>query len=534
MDSNFNPDAYLAQKSAPVFDPDTYLAEKTAPDEGALVAAGRGALRNFPGAQQLAAAAAPINPFSEKKNYSDEMQHLNEAAEASKAAHGVAYGTGAVAATAAPLLIPGVGAALESAPFIGNAALGALSAASDVNLTKPTVGDFASVGGQALMAGGIGAGLHGVGKLLGRTAAPVEKAAIEAAEKTVPAAEEMAAAAPAPKIEPKASIAGIAVPSKKVASDFTPNAQRVYASTLAGGLGGTPRQLMRIFGKENPVEALNRIGNWMDTAGPKGTSLHGLLDRPGELLEKVDLVHERSGKTIGDIIDRIGDSQKFKMRAPVGENVKLGQGMIDREGLMHELRDFALNTADPTTEARINKLISTADRLDSKPISDFRMLQQLKEMTGKQIAKDAEMSPVYGALADRMNRVVDAYGQSINNPELLAAYNKAKLDFHNASRLLPMLRYVEAREVAGGPAGHFSLRGLLSTIVNAGTDVVGLPPVEQLGKNAKLKAAPIIRNIVNTKPKSVPSNAPAVSGKLTSVAAQELANALQSKYGKEK
>jgi hypothetical protein len=491
------------------------------PDEGALAAAGRGALRNFPGAQQLAAAAAPINPFSDKQDYSSEMEHLTQAAETAKGQHPVAYGAGATAGTLAPLAIPGVGEGLEAAPFLGNAALGAAQAASDVNLTKPTAADAAQVGGNALLAGGMGKAFSGLGKLFAKGAEPAaeagEEAAAPIAEEAVPKAAPVAPAAPS--ATPPKDIAGVAVPSKVTAPNFRPSAQRVYASQLAQGLGGTPRQLMKVFGKENPVQALNNLGEWMDTAGPGGKSLHGLLDRPGELLSKISTIHETSGQTIGDIIDKVGASSP--------PAAVLGHPLVEGGELAEELKDFALNTADPATEARILKLGKTLDHLGTQNVTDFEALQQIKEMAGKQIAKDPEMAQVYGSLADRMNKLVDSYGQSINNPELKAVYDKAKLDYHNSSRILPMLRYVEGRELVGGPAGHFSLRGLLSTIVNVAS-MGQVPPVEQIGKNIALKTAPAVRAMANTRPTFT---APKGAGGAT---AQALSNFLTSKYGKEK
>jgi len=542
---NLDP-ALFSEKPAP--DDSQLFSESPAPvEQSPLESAARGALRNFPMAQQAAAMAAPINPFSDKPTYGAELEHLTKKAEEGKAQNEKSYMTGAALGTLGPLAIPVAGEAMGA----GEAALGAADIASgagalggglnsaaqslsDVNLNKPTPREL-------LEAGISGAGGAMLGKAFeaSKAAAPIAKGVSEAAAPAVEeAAAPIAAAAAekaAPKVAPAAApgaekVGGIAVPNKHVAPDFTPSAERIYASNVAQGFGGTPRQLMRIFGKEDPVKTLNEIGKWMESAGPGGKSLHGLLDRPGELLDKVTRIQEKSGEAIGDIIKKVSPE------------------IADRElgaGVMADLMEFAQNTADPATEARINKLIATADKLDGKGVAPFEMLQQIKGMAGKQIAKDPEMSQVYGSLADRMTNLVNQHGATIKDAALKEVYDRAKQDYHYSSRILPMLRYAEARELVGGPAGHHTLRGLLSTIFNMAAGISGLPPVEQLAKNVQLKTAPAVRSIVNAGSKARMAAMPAASEAaktapgpgnniLTRAAQLELANALQSKFGNKK
>lgn len=490
--------------------------------------AARGALRNIPLAQQAAATVAPINPWSDKATYGAELQHLTDAAETGKAQNPGAYYTGAAAGTLAPLLIPGVGEVAEAARGAGMAG-GAINAAaqsvSDVNLTKPTGRDVENTALSAVLGGALGKVFGGAKP--GVSGAAEDAAPAAATEAAAPAAAESPLATVAQQAIPMPSLPAqapaaprMAIPiARQAAPDFVPSADRIYASNLAQGMGGTPRQLMKVFGKKDPVSSMVKIGNWMETAGPKGTNLNGLLDRPGELLEKVDSIHDSSGKVIGGIIDKMGAG-----------------AALDRPGLEMELFDFAQKTADPATEARIMKLISTSENLGKKGLNDFDILQQVKGMAGKQIAKDPEMSEVYGHLADRLSDLVDAHGAALKDPALTQAYTKAKLDYANSSRLLPMLRYAEAKDLVGGPAGHHTLRGLLSSIFNMGTAMTGLPPAEQLGKNVMLKAAPVARGVVNAAAgarAALPGAAAAAGGGALSRAAQlELANALQSKFGK--
>lgn len=485
-------------------------------DVGATEAAARGALRNIPFGQQVAAGIAPINPFSEKKTYGEELKHLTEQAEAAKKARPGAYGAGAVAGTVAPLLIPGVAPAMAAsmpAAIASNAALGAAQSLSDANL-----GDLSKENIQeAAIGAGIGGVLGGAGKALMPAARAIPKAI--PTPQAAPVAEQVARegieAAAAP-IQQAKGVAGLAVPNRAVAPDFSPSAERIYASNIAQAWGGTPRQLMKAFGKRDYVKSLNEVGAWMEKAGPEGTSLHGMLDRPGELVSKVAEINKNAGKTIGGIIEDMG---------PVTN--------INRPQFRNELREFAQATADPDTEARIVKLIKSSDHLSKKGISDFEMLQQIKKMAGKQIAKDPEMSEVYGFLSDKMTSLVDEYGTAVKSPELRALYGQAKTDYHQSSRILPILRYAEAKDVTGGPGGHHTMRGLLASIYNMAMETVGIPDPKQIARNLYYKAAPVSKSLVGAGEKARAALPNARPGAALSPAAQmELVNYLQSQYNK--
>ena len=524
------------------------------PDEaseapGAVESFGRGLLRNIPLGQQAAAAIAPINPWSDKKDYSGEMAHLTDAAEQAKAQNGGAYYTGAAAGTLLPLAIPGVGEALEAAPIKGNAALGAIQGVSDADVVK----NPGQAAGNAAIGGGIGAIMGQLGKYFaGAKGAPVGDVpapaapAVEAATEAAPIAEASPAVEAAPQATPRpaqkvgAQIDGTNVPEgKKVAADFVPSADRIYASNLAQGMGGTPRKFMGIFGKQDPVQSLVKIGNWMETAGDGGKPISGLLDRPGELLHKVDEIHASSGKVIGGIIDKLGT-----------------EGDVDTQRLLTELQDFSDKTADPATAGRIDRLVATTQRNLEKGIGDFDSLQEIKGMAGKQLKKDPEMAEVYGHLADMIESHVNQLGASMKDPAMAQAYAKAKLDYTNTSRLLPILQYGEWKDIVGGPAGHHTLRGLLGNIFNMASAMTTGTTPEQLVQNSMLKAAPIARSVANAGAgaktavanavapvvrAAVPTairNAPSVFGKQAAQlvgansAQKELADYLQSKFGK--
>src|ERR1700743_1540528 len=139
---------WQAPDTDPIVNPGGWKAPDTdpiAPQIGPVEAAGRAALNNFPFAKQGAAALAPINPLADKSNYSDELEHLTQEAQQAKVQNPKAYGAGAVLGAGAPLAIPFVGEAMEAAPLATNAALGAASGMSDIDLKK-NLGEAAKQG----------------------------------------------------------------------------------------------------------------------------------------------------------------------------------------------------------------------------------------------------------------------------------------------------------------------------------------------------------------------------------------------------
>ena len=479
------------------------------PAQSMMESAGRGALRNFPLAQQAAAAAAPYNPLSEHPTYGAELQHLTHAAEQGKAQNPKAYGAGAVAGTLAPLAIPLVGEGLEAAPILANAGLGAAQNISDTNLVEQPGKAAAEIGVGGVIGGGFGA----AGKYL----AGANKAAVPAAEAATPIAESeqaMAARAFGKPNPDLTNIGGRAIPNKPVAPDYVPSAERTSASMISQGLGGTPRQQLKLYIGKDPVQALNEIGDWMSTAD-NGKSVVGLMDRPGELLGKVQQIHDNSGKAIGSIIDKV---------APTSQ--------ANAVEITKKLQALANESYDEKAEYAIGKLIKRlGDSMEEDGSIDFKALQKIKGSFGKAAktaghdTAGAAVRQAYGELAQYMNETVEQFGTLVKDPGLLAAYNKAKLDYKNASNLLPILRYQESKELIGGPGGHFSLRGLLGTLV--GTVI---PSPTHVVRNALLKSAPGVKSAMQT---AAPIAGP-ISNRLPQAAQMELTNALESRFGKKK
>ena len=125
---------------------------------GQLESFGRAAANNFPLAPQAIAGGESLLGSGD---YSKNLADWNAKAAAAKAANPITYGAGAVAGAAAPLLIPGVGEALEASPIAGNALYGAANAVSNKDLSKDVGGTLkdAAIGGGlgAATAGAVGA-----------------------------------------------------------------------------------------------------------------------------------------------------------------------------------------------------------------------------------------------------------------------------------------------------------------------------------------------------------------------------------------
>jgi hypothetical protein len=516
--------------TAPAPDDSHLFSEEPAPPvQSWLESAARGALRNVPLAQQAAAAIAPVNPFSDKWTYSEELAHLTDAAEQGKAQNPKSYYSGAAAGTLAPLLIPGAGEVAMAARGAG-AAGGALNAAaqslSDVNLTKPTGRDVANTAMSAALGGVLGE-MFGGSKAAPAIAEEAENAvapaaASVAAPEAVPDAVKAVApsAVPTPQVPPR-----FGTTQKPVAADFVNPQERASASMIAQGLGGTPRQQLKLYIGKDPVQVLNEIGTWMKTAD-NGKSIAGVLDRPGALLGKVQSIHDSAGKAIGDMIEKVSP----------GANVDGGALAFQLDKLLDE-------TYDANAEHAILKLQTQLQKLETDGRLDFEALQKIKSSFGKQ-AKAAghdmagsSVKQAYGVLSQYMNDAVDQFGANIKEPGMLSDYTKAKIDYKNASNLLPLLRYQEAKELIGGPAGHTTMLGLLEKIAHQGSMALGATPPDQMVKNALLKAGTAMSPAAvvpgaeaAAAPAARAAVRPAIQNGLNQAAQLELANSLESKF----
>lgn len=109
----------------------------------------RAAANNFPLAPQAIAGLS-------EGDYSKNLADWNQKAAEAKEANPKTYGAGAVTGALAPMAIPGVGAALKSAPVAGNAIFGAANAISNIDLSQRPEEALKQGAKGALLGAGIG------------------------------------------------------------------------------------------------------------------------------------------------------------------------------------------------------------------------------------------------------------------------------------------------------------------------------------------------------------------------------------------
>ncbi len=121
------------------------------PKVSGLESFARGAENNFPLANQaIAAGSAALGDQS----YSENLAQQNQDIAASKQAHPISYGAGAVTGAVAPAFIPGVGEAMAAAPIASGAALGAAQGLGSTDVVQNPE--------EALKGAAIGAGTGAV------------------------------------------------------------------------------------------------------------------------------------------------------------------------------------------------------------------------------------------------------------------------------------------------------------------------------------------------------------------------------------
>lgn len=124
--------------------------------QSALEAGTRAAVNNLPLGGQLGALGTAAIKGTD---YSQGMQEFNQKAAEAKAEHPIAYGAGAVAGSAAPLAIPVVGEAMEAAPALTGAALGAANAVGNTDIAQHPEEALKQAGEGAITGGIIGKAL---------------------------------------------------------------------------------------------------------------------------------------------------------------------------------------------------------------------------------------------------------------------------------------------------------------------------------------------------------------------------------------
>lgn len=358
---------------------------------GQLETFGRAAANNFPLAPQAIAGGEALLG---DKGYSQNLEEWNAKAKEAKEAHPITYGAGAVTGAAAPLLIPGVGEALEASPIAGNALLGAANAVSNKDLTKDAGDTLKDVAAGAAIGGGLGAAGQGISKLL---------------EAGSPAAERLSANA--------------------------------TANALDLGTFGV-KKLARAG--QNPEEVLNEINDDLQEHLPGFIKLG---DTAGSKFSKLSQAHDAAGDVLGSVVDSVSQGTAGKLPEAQEAINELKAAAADYGGLN--------STRAIENKAELDDAAAKLEALAKSNKLTFRNLADLKTDIGRAYHNpnldNQGIDKAYGILTKKIDGVLDRVG--VEDPAIKPSYDKAKAIYRLTSRLIPAMQRGVSREVAGTGGG---------------------------------------------------------------------------------
>lgn len=408
---------------------------------GPIESAGRGFVNNVPLAPQVAAeGGAMVDAFKGKSlpdkikalvqghidtppdAYSKNLADWNTKAAAAKAANPKSYGAGAVAGAVAPLAIPGVGEALEAAPILGNAALGAAGAISNTDLIK----NPAQIAKQAAVGAGIGGATGGIVKAFAPEASTLNSMANRTAVKS------------------------LNLPGDYLGKMAPEERQAVGEFARANGLVGKDKEAMLEKARSMTQSFGEKIGQISDQAGEEG--LH---------VDPAD-----HNKAVQSLLDK---AERWKSNLPLDESGKmvgtpLPDAMKMRKGYQGAA-DAILNLpANPT----------------------WRDVQALKERFGELAfdpnsgVKSAPMKDGYFATKDMLKGIAD---KAQANPNMPQEYKAALAGYSKTQPIESGLEKAVGSEASGangrsarGPIGIIrQLPGPIRAAIGAGAALTGHP-----------------------------------------------------------
>lgn len=421
------------------------LLGQAGPDVSQLGSFGRGAVSMLPLGDQ---AYAGIASLGENKPYTQERQELSQEQAQDKEVNPGSTYAGKAVGLAAPIVATGGLAAPES--LLGAAGQGALFGgaygAGNAVDTLASGGSGAKAAGDVALGAGLGAAGGAVGKTLGEFLGGLGRKAAVSAAKIGDEVEPIAAQAAAPSaaqdlvgLDKSGPLSGVApttpdVPSAIQAKQgFFPSAEELKAEILAGNLGGSPRQLRAMPGKDI-VASLNHMGDIIKANSTPDNPLIGMTDRYSDRLQKFVALQNKAGKTIGDTIEKAG--------VPPLPTSPIADSLISSAKFLN-----------PSDQAQLQSVIGELDKygkLDGTPGSiSFKRLQQLKGDLGD-TAFHGQGNPVlqnaYHTISDIQDNELEKLGNSINKPD----FTNAKQVYQMTSRAVPMLRMATARSLAKG------------------------------------------------------------------------------------
>lgn len=495
-----------ATNGTPVTDPGLISQlDALSPTTTALGAAGRGALDAVPfGDKAAAGVQAALDPTP--KSYKDYLSELDMLVGADKEQHPIAHDVGEVAGTAAPLAIPGVGEALSAESIAGRASigagLGALQGASSnrdtANLPSDVLKD-AAIGGVAGPAvGKLADVLAGAGRGVGKG---LSDALHDNPSPSIP--DKVSAFTPPPtaatgpgtsipmgpssdlptfNVTDRPAPATVAptgpAPTPAAANPFPekqglfPSQNELKAEVLAGVLGGSPRQLRNLPGKDI-IATLDHMSDVIAANSTKENPLISMNDRYADRQNKFTDWANSAGKTIGSELDKanvapvptapiiqaVQNSQKF----PSLDDANRIKGVVDA------INQYSAQSGTPGAIS-------------------FDGLHALKGDIGGQAFNgqgNPALQSAYHIISDLQDDLMQHAGPQVNMP----AFNAAKEAYMTASRALPMLKMATARSLSKGYSSYGKPLG--SLISGHPLDAVGdllKEPIERALQSTAFRA----------------------------------------------
>lgn len=348
----------------------------------------RGAGNNFPLAPQAIAGGEALLG---DKGYSENLADWNQKAADAKKANPVSYGAGAVTGAVAPLLIPGVGEALEAAPLAGNAVLGAANAISNKDLSKDPLGTVEEAGKGAAFGAGTAAALGKVGGM------------------------------------------------------FSSVGDRLEANSTSQALDLNARSITRMArGLHDPEETMLGVNKEMNELMP---GIIGPMDTAASKFNKLLAAHDAAGKDLGQVVDSVSGAygNKIPEATEAISELKAAANKYKGHGA-----DF-----DVQAKAALDDLAMDLTKAQKAGTLDFRGLADFKTSLGQAYHNpnmdNRGIDQAYAILSQKIDQLLDRV--TVEDPTLKPAYDKAKQIYKLTSNVLPAMQKGVGREVAGKSGG---------------------------------------------------------------------------------
>lgn len=406
---DFNPDAYLAQKTDSGFDPDAYLAQK-GPQTSALGAAGRGALDAVPFGTK---AAAGVESAVGNGSYEKYLAELDSLLSADKSQHPVAHYAGETAGTIAPFAIPGVGEALAGEGIASRAGIGAGLGALQAGSNNRNAAELPT---DLLKGAGIGA-----------------------------------------LVNPAVGALGDAIGNGASKLANSEPGGRLGASQFADANGLNPMSLRKLaqMSGENPETAAQEMSAKLDKIVPENyyTPTSSVNDK----MKILQQLQEQSGGVIGQA--RKAGAAADQWTFPEGD-----QAIRDLVEHANNYKDLA----NPEGADLIKNAAATLQAIKDKGELNFDTMHQIKTSVGQGYNNPMNVKPgtdtIYSTLSKHLDSAMDRFGpKSGMDP---SSYQKARETYAMTSKLLPLMQRGAGREVKGALTpmkGVLGMGALMST-----------------------------------------------------------------------